>query len=77
MLLCIEIVKGYGANHTLLWRTRETSSVKRSYLCGFVSQKLKAFCFPYIIHDFQGKSTGKWMTGDVFCAILCYDKLYK
>ena len=31
--------KGYGANHTLLRRTRETSSVKLSFQCGFVSQK--------------------------------------
>lgn len=30
-LLSFIYKKGYGANHTLLWRTRETSSVKLSF----------------------------------------------
>lgn len=55
MLLCIEIVKGYGANHTLLWRTRETTSVKRSYLCDFVSQKFESILLPLYYTRFSGK----------------------
>ena len=29
--------KGYGANHTLLWKTRETSSVKKKIFYNFLS----------------------------------------
>ena len=32
MLHYIVMKKGYGANHTLLWKTRETSSVKNAFV---------------------------------------------
>lgn len=39
--------KGYGANHTLLWKTRETSSVKNTFV-----NVQKYYIFVYLYYTY-------------------------